>query len=223
MKHGTRVAFVVGGSGIVAIALLMTAAGAPASLAVTHGHGVLERPAMAHSNRLDETHAHSTSQEHTPVDASQHRSSSRSASSPTTSTTTPTTTTTPAVTSTTVTTTTAPSSPPQSTTQTTKALPAVQTTRFVSGRLAPPFTSTTAQQQTLTGVLSIVLTWSGNTPLRATLTCGGRSQQRSGTDGLYLAVHATVGSCSIDIAEVPPSSPDVVSYELELSYQTATT
>jgi len=47
MKHGTRVAFVVGGSGIVAIALLMTAAGAPASLAVTHGHGVLERPRWA--------------------------------------------------------------------------------------------------------------------------------------------------------------------------------
>jgi hypothetical protein len=66
-----------------------------------------------------------------------------------------------------------------------------------------------------------VITWSGNVPLRATLICGDKSQQRSGSNGLYLAVHAIAGACSVEVSEAQPISPDVVSYELELTYEAA--
>ena len=217
VRQRARVVCVVGGSGLVALLLAVTTPAA-SSLASKH---------LGHENQSQTKHPGTQGHD----DAAGHRRSggqaaTTSGSTTTTTTTVPTTTssiprassttaTTPTTTTTTTSTTTTTTTVPTTTSSVSQA---VRTTRFVNGRLAPPFTSTTIRQRTADGVASVVITWSGSETLHAQLVCGARSQQRTASAGLYLAVHASSGVCSVTVSELPVVTT-VISYELELTYE----
>lgn len=74
---------------------------------------------------------------------------------------------------------------------------------------------------TLAGQVSVDVTWVNTTELEVTLRCGDRLRQRTAAGGIYLALDAAPGVCSASVAEVAPVSEDVVTYDLELTYQVA--
>ena len=214
VRQRARVVCVIGGSGLVALLLAMTTPGTPAATSLASKH-------PARDSRTQTNHPDAR----THNGAARHHQSGGGASSTSTSTTTvsgtsstlarPTSLGTSTTSSTTSTTTTTTTTVP---TTTTPSPQLVRTTRFVNGRLAPPFTSTTIRQRTAAGVASVVITWSGSGTLHAQLVCGDRSQQRTAPAGLYLAVHAPPGVCSVSVSEAPVVST-VFSYELELTYE----
>lgn len=210
MKQRAGVVGVLGGSGLVALLLVLTTSGAPASLAFSQHH-------IRHSSGTTSHHAsHKSAVTTTTSTSTSTTTSTEPSTANTASTTTTTTSTTVPIRSSSTT------QPSQPATATTTPSPQTQhTTRFVDGKLSPPFTSTSVRQRTSAGVVSAVLTWSGTSALQAEISCGGHSQQRTGASGLYLAVHAPAGVCGITISEVQPTASGVVSYVLALSFEEA--
>jgi hypothetical protein len=125
--------------------------------------------------------------------------------------------------------------PTQATTTTTSAPPAPIATATTTtptyvpphvgsqswpGNLGAPYTSASYQLTTTGGEVSAQATWSGTPTLTLEVTCGAATKSLSGSSGLYVAVDASAGSCSITLSE-PAGVSVAVSYTLTASYPTS--
>jgi hypothetical protein len=88
------------------------------------------------------------------------------------------------------------------------------------GNLGAPYTSASYQVTTTGGEVSAQSSWSGTPTLSLEVSCGGVTKSLSGGSGLYVAVDAGVGSCTIVLSE-PAGTSVAVSYTLMASYPTS--
>jgi hypothetical protein len=114
---------------------------------------------------------------------------------------------------------------PESVTTTTTATPPTYVAPHVGsqtwpGNLGAPYTSATYQVTTTGGEVSAQASWSGTPTLTLEVSCGGSTKSLSGSTGLYVAVDAGAGSCTIMLSE-PAGVSVSVSYSLTASYPTS--
>jgi hypothetical protein len=70
-----------------------------------------------------------------------------------------------------------------------------------SGRLSPPFTSASITFRTAAGQASADVSWSGDATLRVDLVCGPASTDQIAANGVFVAVDAPAGTCTLRISE----------------------